>query len=109
MKSLHGGYPVLIFRHFRQGFSLAQLQAECQIHDVVNTGRRVCSEHDTTRESPVADRLASATHGKVQEIARSSGPSAKVSFAKPTPACRPGLNATARGGLCLPSPRRRWD
>src|SRR5437899_2402111 len=45
-----------------------------------------CVAHDTTRQSPVADRLASATQGKVQEIARASGPSAKISFAKPTPA-----------------------
>src|SRR5712691_8900115 len=78
-------------------FSLAQPRAECQIHGVVNTGRRVCSEHDTTRESPVADRLASATHGKVQDIARSSWPSAKISFANRPPLVAQGLTPRRAG------------
>src|SRR5438105_15939649 len=52
-------------------------------------GGRVCNKHETAWQLPVADRLASATKGQVQEIARVLDPSAKFSFAKPTPASRP--------------------
>jgi hypothetical protein len=47
---------------------------------------RVCRRHDATWREAVADRLASATKLKVQDTARSRGPSAKDSFATATPA-----------------------
>src|SRR5690242_1707237 len=65
--------------------------------------RRVCSKHDTTWQFPVADSLASATKGKVQEITRAVARVRRQKLRKTDPRLSPRLNAAARGGLCCRS------
>ncbi len=68
-----GGKTVVLSHFSLDGTGNSFLNIVCR-----QPARRVCRRHDATWRAAVADRLASATKLKVQDIARPRGPSAKT-------------------------------
>jgi len=82
---------------------LRRLLCSATLRIVVNLAGG-CVQHDTTWQFPVADPLASATEGKVQELARPFWSGREARLRRWTPACR----FRARGGsLVLSAPSKK--